>query len=149
MRAWYSPDVPLHIAWLAFVKALVRNFNLLRTMDNIVVINASRTPPGILSASIHIFRGEDGGDWVLTITVDNNNNNLVSQRGFGHQVVPFNVVTYAEIEPFDVLIATLEHIHSTPLNPLHTESLGYGDYIGNDIQNIISVLLTDRGLMIF
>ncbi|KAF7420731.1 hypothetical protein PC9H_011261 [Pleurotus ostreatus] len=110
MRAWYSPDIPLPIAWLAFVKALVRNFNVLRPLDNVVVMDASRTPPGVVSASIHVFRGENGGDWVLTITVDDDDDDdddLVSRRGFGHQVVPFNAVTYAEIEPFDVLIAYL------------------------------------------
>ncbi|KAF7441345.1 hypothetical protein PC9H_001694 [Pleurotus ostreatus] len=105
MRASYSPNTPRPVAWLAFVEVLVRNFGVLHPMDNVVIVDASVTPAGALSSSIHVFRGQNGGDWILTITIDDDNNNLVSRRGFGHQVVPFNPQDYMEIDPFHVLIA--------------------------------------------
>ncbi|KAF7416462.1 hypothetical protein PC9H_002728 [Pleurotus ostreatus] len=105
MRAWYSPNTPRPVAWLAFVEVLVRNFGVLRPMDNVVIVDASVTPAGALSSSIHVFRSQNGGDWILTITIDDDDDNLVSRRGFGHQVVPFNPQDYMEIDPFHVLIA--------------------------------------------
>ncbi|KAF4607034.1 hypothetical protein AB1N83_001672 [Pleurotus pulmonarius] len=105
MRAWYSPNTPRPVAWLAFVEVLVRNFGVLRPMDNVVIVDASVTPAGAVSSSIHVFRGENGGDWILTVTIDDDDDNLVSRRGFGHQVVPFNPQDYMEIDPFHVLIA--------------------------------------------
>ncbi|KDQ26899.1 hypothetical protein PLEOSDRAFT_159183 [Pleurotus ostreatus PC15] len=78
MRAWYLPNTPHPVAWLAFVEVLVCNFGVLRPMDNVVIIDASVTPAGALSSSIHVFRGQNGGDWILTITIDNDNDNLVS-----------------------------------------------------------------------
>ncbi|KDQ26113.1 hypothetical protein PLEOSDRAFT_1085374 [Pleurotus ostreatus PC15] len=100
MRAWYSPNTPRPVAWLAFVEVLVRNFGVLRPMDNVVIVDASVTPAGTLSSSIHVFRGQNGGDWILTITIDDDDDNLVSRRGFEHQVVPFNPQDYMEIDPF-------------------------------------------------
>ncbi|KAF9489709.1 hypothetical protein BDN71DRAFT_1435182 [Pleurotus eryngii] len=73
------------VAWLAFVKALVRNFNILCPMDNVVIID------------------------------DNDGDDLVSQHGFGHQMVLFNAVTYTEIEPFHILIITLEYTRAVHL----------------------------------
>ncbi|KDQ26105.1 hypothetical protein PLEOSDRAFT_160698 [Pleurotus ostreatus PC15] len=102
MRAWYSPNTPRPVAWLAFVEVLVRNFGVLRPMDNVVIVDASVTPAGTLSSSIHVFRGQNGGDWILTITIDDDDDNLVSRRGFEHQVVPFNPQDYMEIDPFHI-----------------------------------------------
>ncbi|KAF7424831.1 hypothetical protein PC9H_010142 [Pleurotus ostreatus] len=117
MRAWYSPGIPLPDARLAFETALVRHFEIQYAMDNVVVVDASTSPFGTLSATIYGFEGPNGGALEVAITLDDKGgeddegddegDDEVCRRGFTHRVQQFDPLPYEELDPLRVFCAYL------------------------------------------